>query len=137
MSLRHLLDLYRTDYSTRTVHRSRPCISLPVDCASTGSLRKHRSISSEPSPPWRLCLLTLDGTLGKQTMSVSAGGLGGLSYCSWMARWICRKVLFHSLFGGLSFLVVRMGMLPTDHSFAWEGICSCLPEKKRQMRYPM
>jgi len=84
----HLLALYRTDYSIRTVHRSRPCISLPVDCASTGSLRKHRSISSEPSPPlaivfahfgwhtrqannvslsWRpgrIVLLLVDGTVG-------------------------------------------------------------------------
>jgi hypothetical protein len=84
----HLLCLYRTGYSTRTVHRSRPCISLPVDCASTGSLQKHMSISSEPSTllaivfahfgwhtkqannvslswrPGRIVLQLVDGTVG-------------------------------------------------------------------------
>jgi hypothetical protein len=133
----HLLGLYRIDYSIRTVHRSRPCTSLPVDCASTGSLLKHQSISAEPSLPRRLCLLTLDGTLGKRTVSVSAGGLGGLSYCSWMARWICRKVLFHSLVGGLSFWWSEWDYCLLTILSLLEGICSCLPEEKRQMRYPM
>jgi hypothetical protein len=102
----HPLGLYRTGYSTRTTHRSRPCISLPVDCASTGSLRKHRSISSEPSTllaivfahfgwhtkqannvslswrPGRIVLLLVDGTVGLSQGPLSFP-VDGLSF-----RWV-------------------------------------------------
>jgi len=133
-----LLGLYRIGYNTRTVHRSRPCISLPVDCASTSSLRKaqvnqlrtftalaivfahfgwHTRQANNVSLSWRpgrIVLLLVDGTVGLSQYPLSF------------------PVLVDSVC-----LVVGMGMLPTDHSFAWEGICSCLSEKKRQMRYPM